>query len=293
LEERRKELKKTAIVMDSTGYLSPDIISDLEITVVPLNIIIGDETFPETALSNETMFAKLEKISGISTTSQPSVGMFLNTYEKLIEQGYEEIISLHLSQRISGTFRSAEMAKELTSSKNSIFVIDSGSAALGLGLLAWSAAELAQSNAPADKIIEQLEHLKAVTKLYFVVDTLEYLHRGGRIGGAAALFGTLLQIKPILHFNENGEIDVFDKVRSRSRALQRVLNELAQIKDDGRKYRISILHVQALQEALQLEEHMRSMYNGHEIRIFECGPVIATHVGPGTLGISFQPIIGG
>lgn len=281
-------MSKTAIIMDSTGYLSLDIINAYNIRIVTLSVNIGGETFPEIALTNAEFFEKLERINGTSTTSQPSVGAFAETYKEVLDQGFEEIVSLHLSEKISGTYASATMAKEMLGNPN-IHVFDSGSSALGLGLLAWAAADWAKEGLSAQEIITKLKFLKADCDLFFIVDTLEYLHRGGRIGGASALFGTLLQIKPILYFNEEGIIDVFDKVRSKNRALQRVYKELDQALASGKPHRIAVMHVRALQEAKEIAEELKQKYPGQDIRIFEAGPVIATHVGPGALGLAYHP----
>lgn len=281
-------MKKTAIVMDSTGYLNPDILENYNIRMVSLNVNIGDETFSEIALSNQDLFAKLDKIKGTSTTSQPSVGSFLEVYQALLAEGYEEIVSIHISQKISGTISSAQMAKDLIPDAK-IYIFDSGSSFLGLGFLAWAAADLAKQGLNGSEIMERLPGLKEKIELYFIVDTLEYLHRGGRIGGAATLFGTLLQIKPILYFNQEGSIDVFEKVRSKARAWQRVLTELERAIASGKPHRIGMIHVQALEEARSLAAELNQKYPGHDIRIFEGGPVIATHVGPGTIGLAFHP----
>lgn len=281
-------MRKTAIVMDSTGYLNPDILEKYDIRIVSLNVNIGDETFPEIALSNQDLFAKLDKIKGTSTTSQPSVGSFMEVYQALLADGYEEVVSIHISQKISGTILSAQMAKDLLPDAK-IHAFDSGSSCLGLGLLAWAAADLANEGLSSLEILERLPALKEKIELYFIVDTLEYLHRGGRIGGASALFGTLLQIKPILYFNQEGYIDVFDKVRSKGRAWQRVITELERALASGKSYRIGMIHVHALEEAKILAAVLNEKYPGHDIRIFEGGPVIATHVGPGTIGLAFHP----
>ena len=281
-------MRKTAIVMDSTGYLTPDILTKYDIRIVTLNVNVGDETFPEIELTNKDLFKKLSKISGTSTTSQPSVGAFLEVYRALFSDGYEEIVSIHLSQKISGTFSSALMAKDLMPNAH-IEVFDSGSAASGLGLLTWAAGEWAEQGLTAAEILNRLLILKEKTELYFMVDTLEYLQRGGRIGGAAALFGTLLQIKPILYINSEGVIDVFDKVRSKGRAWQRALSELKRALTSGRPHRIAVIHVGVPEEAEGIAEELRREYPGHDIRVCEAGPVIATHVGPGTLGLSFHP----
>lgn len=226
-------MRKTAIIMDSTGYLTSDIINDYDIRVVTLNVNIGDETFKEIELSNSDFFSKLKNISGSSTTSQPSVGSFIEAYQKVLADGYEEIISLHLSHKISGTYSSAMMAKDILENEN-IHIFDSESSALGLGLQTWAVADWSKEGANAQEILTRLPALRSQCELYFIVDTLEYLHRGGRIGGASALFGTLLQIKPILYFNEEGIIDVFEKVRSKNKALQRVYAELERAMSSGK-----------------------------------------------------------
>ncbi|AHF06895.1 DegV family protein [Desulfitobacterium metallireducens] len=279
-------MRKTAIVMDSTGYLTPDILDKNNILIVPLTVTIKDESFPENELSNEKFFIKLGK--GTSMTSQPSVGAFLQTYQALITAGYKEIVSIHLSRKISGTITTAQMARELLPDVP-IEIFDSGSSALGLGLLAWAATEWADIGLSASDIINQLSKLKSQTELYFIVDTLEYLQRGGRIGGASALFGTLFKIKPILYFNVSGEIDVFEKVRTKGKAWQRVFKEFERANSLGVSYRIAVMHVGLPEEAKEIAKALKEKYPAHEIRVFEAGPVIATHVGPGASGLAFHP----
>lgn len=281
-------MRKVGIVLDSTGYLPKDILEQFQIRVVPLNVNIGDEIFFETELSNELYFQKLKEISGLPTTSQPSVGAFLKVYESLFSEGIQDIISIHISSTISGTIHSAQMAKEIASSQN-IHLFDSGSSALGLGALAWAAAEWAEQGWSALQIMSQLDNLKQQTELYFIVDTLEYLRKGGRIGGAAALIGNILQIKPILYFNQHAKIDVFDKVRSRARALQRVLDELDRALSSGKRYRIFVMHVNIPEEGATLFNELKARYPEHEVYLFEIGAVIATHVGPGAYGLAFHP----
>lgn len=272
--------------MDSTGYLTQNILKENDITIVPLNVTIKDENFAETELTIDNFFSKLGK--GTSTTSQPSVGAFQQTYQHLVESGYKEIVSIHLSQKISGTITAAKMARDLIPDVP-IRIFDSGSSALGLGLLAWAASQWADKDLSASDIFNQLSLMKDKTELYFIVDTLEYLQRGGRIGGASALFGTLLQIKPILYFNNSGEIDVFDKVRTKSKAWQRVFLELERALSSGVSYRIAVMHVGLPEEANEIAEELKNKYSNHEIRVFEAGPVIATHVGPGAAGLAFHP----
>lgn len=282
-------MRKIGIVMDSTGYLTQDILEKLKICVVPLSVNIGNETFLETDLSNTLFFDKLKNITGMSTTSQPSVGSFLTAYESLFSSGVEEIFSIHLSSAISGTLKAAQMAANLASNSR-IHLFDSKSSALGLGTLAWAAAEWAEQGMSAAEIMEQLVDLRNKVNLFFIVNTLENLRKGGRIGGAAALIGTLLQIKPILYFNQQAEIDVFDKVRSSSRAWQRVLEELNRsVSSTGKRYRICVMHVNIPEEGDNLLREMQAKFPGHEIRLFEAGAVIATHVGTGAFGLTYHP----
>ncbi|MDR3599162.1 MAG: DegV family protein [Desulfosporosinus sp.] len=281
-------MSKIGIVMDSTGYLTHDILEQFQIRVVPLYVNIGNETFSEQELSSAVFFEKLTHTSGISTTSQPSVGAFLQTYESLFSEGIEEIISLHLSAAISGTLHSAQMAIELASNPN-VHIFDSRSSALGLGVLAWAAGEWAEQGMSIEEIMAHLQILKQQTELYFIVNTLENLRKGGRIGGAAALVGTLLQIKPILYFNQRAEIDVFEKVRSHSRAWQRVLDELTRALSTGNRYRICVMHVSVPEKGVILLNELRTRFPKHEVHLFELGAVIATHVGPGTVGLAFHP----
>lgn len=281
-------MRKIGIVVDSTGYLPNDILEQFHIRVVPLNVNIGDEMFFETELSNVNFFEKLSLISGLSTTSQPSIGAFLETYESMFLEGIKDIVSIHLSSAISGTFHSAQMATELASSPN-IHLFDSRSSALGLGVLAWAAAEWADQGLSVLQIMAQLHDLQQQTELYFIVNTLENLRKGGRIGGAAALVGTLLQIKPILYFNQHAQIDVFDKVRSRSRAWQRVLDELNRALSSGKRYRICVMHVNIPEEGETLLNELKVCFPEHEVRLFEAGAVIATHVGHGAFGLTFHP----
>ena len=280
---------RTAVVMDSTGYLTPDILTKCQIHIIPLTVTIDAQTYPETDLSNTDFLAKIAATSVLSVTSQPSVGAFLELYEGLFAAGYQEIVSIHLSQKISGTVRSAEMAKSMAS-RPDIHVFDSGSAALGLGLLAWTAGEWALDGASGGEIIKRLVILREQTRLFFIVDSLENLRLGCRIGGAAALLGTLLQIKPILHFNTEYEIDVFDKVRSKGRAWQKVLEELEETARGGGLYRICVQHVNIPAEGERLLAEVKERFPGHDVRLFEAGPVIATHVGSGAFGLAFQPL---
>ncbi|CEJ06856.1 DegV domain-containing protein lin2658 [Acididesulfobacillus acetoxydans] len=281
-------MRKTAVVMDSTGYLTQDILDRFHIRVVPLKVTVGEETFTETEIGTLDFLGKLRQISGFPTTSQPSVGDFLTVYEDLFAAGAESIVSLHLSEGLSGTVVAARMARDLAS-KHDVHVVDSGTGALAFGLLAWAAAEWAEAGVPVRRIVEHLEDLKTQTRLYFILETLENLRRGGRIGGGAAVVGTLLQIKPILCVNNKGQIDVFAKVRSRAKAWGRVKDELAKDLAGGRPHRICVQHVGSPDLGEKTASELRREYPQQDIRVFGAGPVIAAHVGQGALGLAYLP----
>lgn len=280
--------KNVAIVMDSTGYLTSDLVDQLNITVIPLTVTIGKENFPENELSNSALFAKMDSVHAFPTTSQPSVGSFLKTYQTLAPAETDEIVSIHLSKAISGTLETAQMVKDQLGNPN-IYIFDSGASALGLGILVWAAAEWARQGLSAPAIIKNLASLKERMEIYFLVDNLDYLHRGGRIGGASHLFGSLLNVKPILYFNEKGEIDAFAKIRSKAKAWERILQELKRALADKQCYRLCAMHVHKPEEGERILAELKAAFPGHEIRLFECGPVIASHVGPGALGLVFAP----
>lgn len=282
-------MNKVAIVTDSTSNLPKEVIGQFNIVVIPLNVTIGEETFLETELINDELFAKLEYQTGVATTSQPSTGIFLETYNKLLDSGYNGIVSIHISSGISGTVNAALIAKQMTSEEK-IHVYDSGITGPGLGLLAWAAAEWAKNGMDADSIVKKLFELKARTEVYFVLDTLDYLYRGGRIGGASAFVCSVLHIKPILYFHERGEIDVFAKARSRNKAFQRVLEELKRAVSSGDRFRINFMYVDLTPEVKKLMHDLEALFPMHYVYTVKLGSVLANHVGPGMFGIAFCPI---
>ncbi|MCR4428118.1 MAG: DegV family protein [Caldiserica bacterium] len=279
-------MKKVRIVTDSTCYLPPEILGEYpELSVVPLYVSFGEESFKEgVGLKTEQFFFKLKESRALPTSSQPSVGDFLEVYKPLVEEG-SAIISIHISSKLSGTVDSAQQAAQILGGE--IEVIDSLFTGMGLGFMVLEALRAERKGATKEEIVSRVMAVRDGITVIFVVDTLEYLHKGGRIGGAQALLGTLLKIKPILFLKE-GRIDVLEKVRTQIAARERMISILEEIRKEspGAKMRIAIHEAQAQQEAREVLESLKEKLRPEEIFISSLGPVLATHTGPGLLGFA-------
>ncbi|WP_199617858.1 DegV family protein [Paenibacillus alkalitolerans] len=279
------------IVVDSTADIPLEERRRLGIEMVPLKVHFGKETYLDSVtITSEQFFDKLAAAKDMPTTSQPSPADFLETYKKLLEEPDTAIISIHLSSAFSGTYQSAVLAKSLLGTEADIRIVDSKSASLGFGLLAMAAAEAVQSGKDIDHCMRLIETLKANTRLYFLVDTLEYLHRNGRIGKASAVFGSLLNIKPILSIDNEGMIYPVDKVRGSKKAMNRIV-ELFQNDFSGKEVDVTIVHANAVPAGQQFEAVLREHFSVRNTSYYTLGPVIGTHVGPGTLGVFVTAVL--
>ena len=277
---------KVRIVVDSTADLPADVRERLGIEMVPLKVHFGNETYLDSVtLSSGEFFDKLAAAKEMPTTSQPSPADFVETYKKLLQEPDTAIISIHLSSAFSGTYQSAVLAKSLLEGEPNIHLVDSKSASLGFGMLAIAAAEAAANGAGVEECLELIRGIKERTQLYFLVDTLEYLHKNGRIGRASALFGSLLNIKPILSIDaEEGVIFPVDKVRGSRKAMGRIVDLLRE-KFAGASVDVTIVHAKALEGAQDFAGVLQETFAVRRTAYYELGPVIGTHVGPGTLGV--------
>ncbi len=231
-------------------------------------------------LGADEFYAKLQQSESLPTTSQPSPEDFVRVYRRLAA-GAEGIVSVHISQKLSGTYNSAILARDSLPGDCRIEVIDSGSGSMGLGLIAIQAARAAQAGAGIDDVVKQVGNAMARTHFFGMVDTLEYLHKGGRIGKAQTMLGTLLSIKPILYVRE-GEIHPLGKERTRKRALSRLLDiieEYEDIKD------ITVLHSTTPEDAEALIEKIAARLGGDRVIRGRVGPVIGTYLGSGAIGV--------
>ncbi|NLC11563.1 MAG: DegV family protein [Firmicutes bacterium] len=278
-------MNRLAIVTDSTAYIPEDEVKQHGIAVVPLTVNFEDGYIIDGIMGSEQFFARVDKATKIPFTSQPAVGQFAEVYKKLLAEG-KEIISIHISGRISGTVESAAGAAKMLEASNNISIVDSGLTSAGLAFLVRAAVTWAEEGLSREGIVSRLEAEKKKIRILFVPDTLEYLRKGGRIGGARALLGTLLQIKPVLHFH-NGIVDVFDKVRTKKKAVQRILKEIPR---DSKRLRLVVLHALAPQEAEEIREMVLKEVPHAEVTIDELGPVISIHAGPRVVGLTIWPL---
>jgi len=270
------------IVTDSTADLTPEQQRAAGITVVPLNVHFGDEVFRDHVdLSTDEFFRRLKASPQLPRTSQPSVGAFEEAYRSL-RQGGDEIVSVHLSSKVSGTYNSALMAAQSVG-EGKIDVVDSLSTSMALGFIALEGAKLARAGRDRQAVAECLRGLVPKARVICVVDTLTYLERGGRIGKARALLGSLLNVKPILQLKD-GEVVPLGRARGRPQALNRLVELLER---DGKVSQLAIMHGAAHTDAEQLRERVASSYPSVDIQLTEIGAVLGTHTGPGVIGFTY------
>jgi DegV family protein with EDD domain len=279
-------MPSTAIVADTTSYLPPELLRKHDIRLVSLYVGIAGEQEPESDIDDlQDFYERLRKSGEAVTTSQPSVGDFIAVYEPLLAEG-KEIVSIHLSAEISGTYESAMQARERLTAEGKggerIVVCDSRTGAGGMGLMILGAAHAAEQGAGAVETGERAQAVRQGLKIWFAVDTLDYLRRGGRIGAARAWIGTTLKIKPILTLEE--EITPIERVRTRARAFERLANYARQRHEDGADAWV-VQHVQDPESAKRMIEECRPIFGSDPVFTSEVGPVIGAHVGPGLLGV--------
>jgi DegV family protein with EDD domain len=279
-------MPSTAVVADTTSYLPPELIRQHAVHLVSLYVGIEGEQEREADIDDLHGFYERLRISDQAvTTSQPSVGDFISVYEPLLAED-REIISIHLASGISGTYESAIQARERLTAEGKggerIVVCDSRTGCGGMGLMILGAANAVENGASAAEALERAQAVREELKIWFAVDTLDYLRRGGRIGAARAWIGTTLKIKPILTLEE--EITPVERVRTRSRSIERLIDYARQREEAGADAWV-VQHVQDPENAERLVEACRPIFGRDPIFTSEVGPVIGAHVGPGLLGV--------
>ncbi|WP_339324187.1 DegV family protein [Paenibacillus sp. FSL W8-0194] len=279
------------IVTDSTADIPEELVNKYDIHVVPLRLMFGEETFEDGVdISAEVFYKRLVQSEQLPTTSQASPADYIEAYQNLMNMFPDSpIISFHISSGLSGTYQSALLAKSMLDDPPSIYVVDSKSASYGFGLLVVHAARLAAEGKTAAEILDAVEQVRRQRKLYFLVDTLEYLQKGGRIGKAAAVIGNLLNIKPILSIDEEGIIYAVEKVRGRKKAISRMIERFQADLGGIRNINVAVGHTADPASADPVLEELSRHYNLGEVVLTNVGPVVGTHVGPGTLAVFIWP----
>lgn len=275
---------KTAIVTDSTAYLTPEEQSRFNIKVIPLAVNLAGEVFDETAITPSAFYDKVRANKDFPKTTQPSIGRFVELFEALKKQGFEEVVSIHLSSGISGTYQGALQAGEMVDGIT-VQAFDSEISCAVQGYYVLKAGEMAANGASAQTIIEALDAMKPSVNAYFVVDDLAHLQRGGRLSAAAAIIGGLLQVKPVLHFVDK-VIVPFEKIRTRKKAVKRAEEMMANAIASGAN-EVVVIQGNCLEEAERLKNEFAQKYPQVNFKISYFGPVIGTHLGEGSIGIGW------
>jgi len=280
------------VVTDTTAYLPGELVDRLGVVPVPLYVNFGSQrTERESDVTDyHAFFEELRGSEDLPTTSQPSVGDFVSVYEPLLAGG-SDVLSIHISSGLSGTSDSARQAAEQLERDGKggerVRVIDSETCAGGLGMLVLVSAAAAKAGLGLDAIETRVLEARAELKIWFSLDTLEFLRRGGRIGAASAWIGSTLSVKPILTM-ESGELKPVERVRTSSRAFERLVDYASQRHESGADGWV-VQHISAPDEAAQLTDRCRDVFGCDPLFIGELGPVLSTHTGPGLLGVGSIP----
>src|SRR5215212_10705806 len=277
-------MSKIALVTDSTTYMPPELVRKYNISVAPQILIWGDQTYKDGVdIESSEFFTRLKTAKVMPTTSQVAIISFQDIFQHLVDQGYE-VLALLVSSKLSGTVQSAMQARDLmNSAREKVNVVDSQSVAMALGFQVLAVARALEDGASLKEAIALAEKSYQYTGVFFAVDTLEFLHRGGRIGGAQRFLGTMLNMKPILAI-QDGRVEGIDRIRTKNKSHDRVL-ELVTEKIAGRTpVRLATLHANAADDAKALLSRAEQALKPIESILTEVSPTVGTHAGPGTVG---------
>lgn len=290
MSESANQQQRVRIVTDSLAWLPSDLIQEHAIRVVPLHVHIGNEQFTETVdITNREFYRRLREEKILPKTSQPAAGEFLAAYTELADEA-DAILSIHATSKLSGTYRSAETAAGMLREERSnvrVETLDTLQIASCQGIVVLRAAEQAAQGVPFEQIVANTRELMTKPRLLLVVETLEYLQKGGRIGRAQALIGGLLHIRPILTLVD-GEVAPKERARTRAKAIERLLDLMAEYAQ-GRPFgHVGVLHADAPDVAEQLASAVKARFTIHRFIQSEIGPVIGTYVGPGAFAVTYH-----
>jgi DegV family protein with EDD domain len=277
-----------AIVTDSTAYIPTSLVEQYKITVAPQVLIWGDETYRDGVdIQPDEFYTRLKTAKVMPTTSQVPVVTLKEIFEQFVAQG-DEVLGVFISSKFSGTMQSAIQACEaLGSAASKVTLVDSQASAMALGFQALAAARAAVAGASMAELKQLMEKSREHIGVYFAVDTLEFLHRGGRIGGGQRFIGSALNLKPILALRD-GRIEAEDRVRTKSKALDRVLELVTKDVKGKSNIRLATVHANAEAEAAQLLERAVREVGAVESVLASLSPVVGAHTGPGTVGLAFM-----
>ena len=276
---------KTAIVTDSTAYIPAEIRAKHDIHMIPLNVIFGNESYQEEVeIKVDHFYEEVKNSRDLPSTSQPAIGEFVALYEKLAKD-YDAVVSIHLSSGISGTYQGALAAGDMVDDIQ-VLTYDSEISCMIQGFYVLEAAEMAAEGKTPEQIIERLNMIKESDRAYFMVDDLSHLQRGGRLSSAQAILGSLLQVKPLLHFVDT-KIVPFEKIRTRKKAMKRIHDLFDEDASQQVPMRAVVIHANREAEAEEMKKELEQKYPHIEFFLSYFGPVIGTHLGEGALGLGW------
>ncbi len=280
--------RKVAIITDSTAYIPDDLTQKHNVTVLPLEVIWGEETFKDGIdIMPKEFYSRLQTAKIMPSTSQVTIPYMQDAFEKLVAEDYE-VLGMFISSKLSGTINSAEQGKAaMKSGQELVHIFDSETTAMALGFQALTAARAAQDGASLADCLALAEKARANTGVYFAVDTLEFLHRGGRIGGAKRLIGSAMKVKPVLSV-QDGAVASIESVRTKRKAHARVLDIIREEIGDRTPISIATLQANAEEDARALVAMAQEDLEIKEVVHSQVSPVIGTHVGPGTVGLAYM-----
>jgi len=281
-------MSKVAVVTDSSAYLPPDLLEKYNITVTPQVLIWGDETFLDGVdILPDEFYKRLATSKVMPTTSQVAIVTMKASFEKLLAEGYH-VLGIFISANLSGTIQSATRAREmLPEAADRIAIVDSNSTAIAMGFHVLTVARAVQEGANLVECQKLAEKCQQHTGVFFVVETLKFLYRGGRIGGAQALMGTVLNIKPVLELRD-GQIESIEKARTKRKAMDRLIALVSHQVEGRTPLRLAAFHANAEVEARSLLETVTAKLNPVETFVTSVSPAIGVHAGPGTVGLAYM-----
>lgn len=281
-------MPKVALVTDSTAYIPKEILDQNNISVVPQVLIWGDMTYEDgVTIQPDEFYQRLSSAKTMPSTSQVSVINMQKTFQRLLDHGYD-VLGVFISAKLSGTLQSAYQGREaLALGRDKVEIVDSNTTAMAMGFQVLTAARAAAQGASLSECKSLAEESRQYTGVYFVVDTLEFLHRGGRIGGAQRLLGTALNLKPLLELKD-GRVEAIERIRTKAKAIDRLIEIVATQTAGKSPIRLATLHANAAAEASAVLERASNLIKPVETVFSSVSPVVGTHAGPGTLGLAFM-----
>lgn len=279
--------RKVKVVVDSTAYIPKEMLNENDISVISLNVLLDGESYREVDLENEFFYKKMDESNEIPKSSQPSIEEMKNVFLSIAKDGYD-IVGIFISSKMSGTYSTAHLVRDIVLEEypnTNIELIDSRSNCMQMGFSAIQAGRAAKKGESIEKVVEEAKKVINSSRFLFVPETLKYLKKGGRIGSASALFGTILQIRPILTV-ENGETSVYDKVRTKKKAVEVILKKVLDDMTERGLGEVIVHHINCEEEGLNLARRLEKELK-IPVKIQSIGAIIGLHVGPGSIGVAY------